>query len=289
MKLNKIDFLNDKVSNILEAFLNDYKNLFPEIDIELAKKYIKTNELFKDLTEKWYELEKKNLNEAYELYNHKYYFTDMFNCYRHYSRKYINILNKTKIEDKTFVEHYQNNIKGVLDIGCGCGFTCMHLKHIFPNSKVYGVNLKDTYQFKFCQKLTNEKNLFTLTDDYNNINDNIDLIFASEFFEHIDKPIELVINLIEKFNPKFIVTANAFNTRSIGHFSEYLVKTEIYNKYKVIFSDKKKNVELEEKDGYKIVDQKNISKIFNKYLRKNGYSKLKTGYYNSRPYIWVRN
>lgn len=316
--MNKFDFINSKPSELLDLFLKEYNKLF-KIDVEKAIKYIKTQQLFNELTEKWYELEEIDLNKAYQVYNHDYYFTDMFNCYKCYSRTYLNILYKKKInnkhlyknetdeeilknrliEDKTFYERYKNDIKGVLDIGCGCGFTCLHLKQIFKKCNICGVNLKDTYQYKFCKQLD-----FNLYNEYTKINKKIDLIFASEFFEHIEKPIELVEKLINKFNPKFIITANAFNTKSIGHFSNYIVSIDHYNKYKIkkksyypSFSSgsfgtyiynthNKKNIDYETE---RVVPSEDISKMFNKFMRDYGYSKLKTTYFNHRPYVWIKN
>lgn len=255
--MNDFDYIKGDIKHLLNIFLNEYCKLF-NINKDKSLKYIKSNKIFNKLTEKWYDLESINLNEAYKVYSHKYYFTDMFNCYKYYSKRYINILYNKPINGITFVNQYKNEINGILDIGCGCGFTCLHLKQVFKGSKVYGVNLPNTNQYNFCKTLN-----FELCSDYNNINSKIDLIFASEFFEHIKKPIELIDNLIKKFNPKFIITANAFNTRSIGHFSNYIVNG-------------------------KVISQKKISRMFNKFVKDSGYIKLKTNYYNSRPYIWIK-
>lgn len=315
--MNNFDFIKSKPNKLLDIFLIEYNKIF-KINKEKARKYIKTQELFNELTNKWYDLEEKDLKSAYNVYNHEYYFTDMYNCYRNYSRLYINMLLNKKInnkklyeketdkdilknrviENKTFYEKYKNEIKSILDIGCGCGFTCLHLKQVFK-CNVYGVNLENTFQYKFCKNLD-----FNLYSDYNKINKKIDLIFASEFFEHIEKPIELVELLINKFKPKFIITANAFNTKSIGHFSNYIVSIKHYNEYKMkkekktyfpsmfsgffgsyIYPSNNKDYN----DTEIVISSQDISKMFNKFIRYNGYSKLKTTYFNHRPFIWIKN
>lgn len=257
--------LTEKPGKLMQSFLEEYNNLF-KIDIEYAKKIIKNGELFDELTEEWYRLLKEDRENIYTVYNHYYYFTDMFNCYKNYSRKYLRVLNSGKIDvldNKTFVDYSKNDVKGILDIGCGCGFCCIHLKQLYKDASVNGVNIEDTYQYKFCKNISKTFN-FNIFPSEKDIKEKIDLIFASDFFEHIEEPLDLLNDLINHFEPKFFVIANSFNTRSIGHFEEYKVNDEI-------------------------IDQKKISRIFNKEMKKLGYEKIKTKYFNSRPDIYIKN
>ena len=49
---------------------------------------------------------------------------------------------------------------------------------------------------------------------------NIDLVFASDYFEHFESPIKH-LNEVLKVNPKLIVVANSFGSVSVGHFNIY--------------------------------------------------------------------
>ena len=69
-----------------------------------------------------------------------------------------------------------------------------------------------------------------------------------------------------KFNPKYLILANAFNTRSVGHFIKY------------------------KQGGVTCLDQKEATKHFNYRLREMyGYKKLYLGFWNDRPNVWERN
>ena len=86
------------------------------------------------------------------------------------------------------------------------------MKQIFPNQTVYATNLKETKQWKFCQMMSQQYN-FILTDDINEIPEKIDFVFASEYFEHIEKPIEHLRDLLQKNKPKYLLIANTFSTK----------------------------------------------------------------------------
>ena len=90
-----------------------------------------------------------------------------------------------------------------------------------------------------------------------------DLIFASEYFEHFYKPVDHLREVLS-LNPKALIIANAFGTISLGHFIEYEYNGKLYS-------------------------GKEISKIFNYELIKNGYRKIKTHLWNNRPNYWKKN
>ena len=64
-----------------------------------------------------------------------------------------------------------------------------------------------------------------------------------------------------------ICMANAFNTKSIGHFWFYEQKSNFF----------KKNYSAKE-----------MPRIFLKILKDNNYHKLNLGFWNNRPQIWER-
>jgi hypothetical protein len=89
-----------------------------------------------------------------------------------------------------------------------------------------------------------------------------DMIFASEYFEHIINPISHLLELI-KLQPKYFIVANTFGQRAVGHFDYYQL------------------------DG-SMVSGKEISKVFNNTLRKSGYEKVETTLWNNRPMYWKK-
>jgi len=256
--------LQIKPKALMKEFVEEYSEMF-DIDKDLAYHYIKTNERFDYLTEKWYEyLEQDDIQKAYSVYDDEYYFTDMWNCFKIYSRQYLrDMYRKSKTTDKA-INDYIQNVNTVVDTGCGVGFTTSILKEMFPNASVYGTNLKNTKQWMFCERKALKHN-FNLIEDISQVPEKeVDLFFSSEYFEHIHNPIEHVKHLVEVKNPKYFIIANAFNTNSIGHFVTY-------------------------KHGNEFIDQSVINRMFNKQLRHMGYVKIKTGLFNDRPNFWVRN
>jgi hypothetical protein len=241
-----------------EDFLKKY-NSINEIDIEKARQIITTkdydkNEYNVELRNKWY----KSLDENkpdYDLYNDKYYFTDVFFCWLNYSKKYINQIHKN-IE---LYDELKTNVKSILDIGNGIGYSTASLKQIFTDSKVYGSNIQNTYQWEF-NKLICEEYEYELVYEYPS---QIDLVFASEFYEHIEEPISHLDDIL-KLNPKYLIICNAFNTHSLGHFNSYKMNGEI-------------------------IDQSKIGKVFNKHLREKGYNMMKCGFWNNKPNVWKKN
>ena len=82
------EFLTEKPSILFDKFLNDYGNIF-DIDNDKAKTMLRDDSLFQRLTSEWYEnLDQNNLDDAFKVYDDEYYFVDIFNCYRTYSRNF---------------------------------------------------------------------------------------------------------------------------------------------------------------------------------------------------------
>jgi len=275
--MKKNNLLNEKPKALLKDFINNYKSLYEvdeEFSLKLINKCIKHYQnkskqplYLKNLMKKWYDgLDKveKNIVEDfnYSVYNDRYYFaTDLWPCFVLYSRKYILGVLKN--------ETIYNQIKkcnSIIDLGCGLGYSTAMLKQAFPNKEIIGTNLEDTEQYSFCEKMSNMYN-FKIIESEQKINKNIDVVFASEYFEHIfDAPINIQ-RLIEKIKPKFLLLANTFSQKSVGHFNYYE-----YRNY---------DAKL-----LQFVDNKKTSKIFNNVLKRLGYELVKTGMWNNRPNFW---
>jgi hypothetical protein len=235
----------------INKFLDEYCEI-DEIDRQKSYDLIKTahkgNDYQKELELRWYKsLELGEID--YSIYGDKYYFTDIFYCWWKYSRKYIQLLSTLNYTPKK-----------VIDVGNGIGYSTRQLKEIYPDAEVIGLNVIDTLQYKFNLEYCDDKG-YRMIDDLSTI-DECDLIFASEFLEHIQKPIEYLDKFI-RLNPKYIVLANSFNTYSMGHFTTYIV------------DDKE-------------IDQTKISRIVNAYLKGKNYKKVKTKFWNNKPTIWMK-
>jgi 2-polyprenyl-3-methyl-5-hydroxy-6-metoxy-1,4-benzoquinol methylase len=249
-----MNLIDQKPKQLTEDFLKRYSSIF-SIDIDKATKLI--NNARKDYSNAEYQLELERRwynNGDFTVYNDEYYFTDVWMCFLDYSRRYI----------KSFIKNIDQNFNSILDLGCGVGYTTAILKQMFPLANVHATNIIGTDQYKFCEQISKEFN-FNLYGDINAIESDIDLIFASEYFEHIQNPIGHILDIIEKFEPKYLVIANSFNTKSVGHFKEYSLLSG------------------------NIIPQENMSRLFNKTLRENGYTSLKTKIFNNKPRIWKRD
>ena len=257
--------LLEKPRELLNTFIEEY-SVIHQIDKDKALRHIKTGKTVQELKTKWYSyLDENNIDKAYSVYDDDYYFIDLWLCFKDQSRKYLRNLYKPTLKNNDSFIQLTSDAKHIVDIGCGLGHTTIALSQMYPNAKVYGTNLKNTKQWKFCEKKAEQYN-FQLLKSINDINTNVDIVFASEYFEHILKPIEHLEEIIDTLHPKYFIIANSFNRYSIGHFRTYYITGLL-------------NTEIAE-------NEKNINKIFNKRMVDLGYEKLKTKFFNDRPNIF---
>jgi 2-polyprenyl-3-methyl-5-hydroxy-6-metoxy-1,4-benzoquinol methylase len=243
-----MNILDEKPRVLMHQFVDDYCSMF-DVKKDLALQYIKTQEKFTEMTDDWYRLLNQVGFEAYEVYNYDYYFTDLWTCFANYSRGYLrNVRKQLQFDEKYTI---------IADLGCGVALTTSALKQTYPNSYVIGTNIPDTKQWKFAQHMSSKYG-FDLQPE---LRGQVDVVFASEYFEHIHTPLEHLDELVQNAKPKYFIIANAFNTRSIGHFETYF------------------------HNGVKI-DQSLISKLFNNRLRSHGYIKEKMPFFNNKPNVW---
>ena len=259
--------LLEKPSELLNAFIEEYSDIH-EIDKDKTLKHIKTGKTIEELKTKWYtHLDENNIDKAYSVYDDDYHFVDLWLCFKNQSRSYLRNLYKPTLKNDSSIIELTNDVKHIVDIGCGLGHTTIALRQMYPNAKVYGTNLKNTKQWKFCEKKAKQYD-FELLESINDINITVDMVFASEYFEHILKPIKHLKEIINTLSPKYFIIANSFNRYSIGHFRTYYITGVL-------------NIEIAE-------NEKNMNKIFNRSLIDFGYEKMKTNFFNGRPNIWKK-
>ena len=223
-------------------------------------KVIRTELKLNDQYERrWYASLASGSKPYYEVYDTDYYLAETFVCWAFYSKKYIKVLlsDKSLINRSIFSD--LQSITSVTDLGCGIGLTTASFKQLFPNIPVVGTNIEQTTQYKICKKFSQDYG-FQMQTDLSGIKPG-GLVFASEYFEHIESPIEHLIDVIKSVKPSRLLIANAFGAKAVGHFNFYKFNGKQYT-------------------------GKQISKIFNDALRKFGYEKVPTKLWNSRPTYW---
>ena len=260
-KNETLDF-NIKIEDFIESCTKyidvDKKKLRDEIDVSI-KQFRKQEKDIGELgrLEKiWYD----SLNDQidYSVYADDFYFAEVWKCWILYSRKYLKDIQKPNSLFDISIYKDMSNVNSVLDLGCGMGYTTAFLKKLFSDANVIGTNLENTLQFKLASQLGSTYD-FEIME---NLPDNdMDLIFASEYFEHIERPIEHLKEVLEKNKPTHLLIANTFNQPAIGHFINY-------------------------KNGNDVLNGKETSKVFNETLKNYGYKKIKTKLWNQRPNYW---
>ena len=191
----------------------------------------------------------------YSVYLDPYYFCEVLLCWVRYSRRTIKEMqSKKSLFGKSIIDD-MTDIDCVIDLGCGFGYTTAALKEIYPNATVIGTNIENSLQYKIAEKISTQNN-FKMKSNF--VDMKADLIFASEYFEHFERPVEHLIDVITKTNPKYLIVANSFGPMAIGHFNIY------------------KHLNL-------TLTPKQTSKLFTKTLNDFGYTKMKTNCWNSRP------
>jgi len=193
----------------------------------------------------------------WSVYNADEYLEELWYCWNTYSKQYLNSIVRSGMVNCASVFSAMGEIKGVVDLGCGIGYSTARLKQLYPSAAVFGTNFKGTPQAKVAEKLSGKYG-FSIVSNVDEISMPIDLVFASEYFEHIQNPLDHLREIVQHLCPKYFIIANAFNTKATGHFTVY----------------------------QETICQSKISRIFWKALRELGYEKVKTKLWNNRPTFW---
>lgn len=210
------------------------------------------------LEARWYD-SLKNGNPDYGVYDSIDIVPDLWACWVVYSREYLRSIASPKALPNGSIVDDIGHAECIVDLGCGIGYSTAALKQLFPKSIVIGTNLPHTAQFKICEKVSTLYG-FSVADG---LIERADLVFASEYFEHFERPIEHLEEVITKLKPTRVLTANSFNAVSLGHFSVY-------------------------RHSSLMLQGRATSRLFRKAMNAYGYKKVPTRCWNDRPTYWVK-
>ncbi len=222
------------------------------------------------LENQWYASLKAG-DPDYSVYDHEFFVSDVWACWVVYSRKYLWNFFRTTLGCSNLAQDLFRDAESVVDLGCGIGCTTAALKELFPAASVYGTQIEETFQFKVATAIGAERR-FTITPL---VHFQTDLVFASEYFEHFQRPIEHLLDILRVAKPKYLIIANSFGSHSVGHFDEYLDNRRVHVR------------EVEQIVDVKL-SNKTVGRDFNAVLRNCGYERVETGFWNNRPAVWKK-
>ena len=168
---------------------------------------------------------------------------------------------------KTAFEKMNYVPKTVLDFGAGVGLATYDLAELLSNTTVYYYNISEiqTSLFKEMLKQFPIDNIVIIDDP---LSVNAEVVFCSEFFEHIKTPEDALKYIMGIPGVKHILEASSFRFSDVaGHY-----ETFIFDNVEVSCNDAQKN--------------------FNKLMRRYGFQLSNKVYnvscWNNRPNIWVK-
>jgi len=198
----------------------------------------------------------------FNIYKEDQYLIEAWYCWHYYSRKYIQAITKPNAVQQQSVRNLLPDTATIVDLGNGLGLTTGALSNLFPNGKIIGTNVKPSTQNTIAERLANIYK-FTMTDNLTTITDPVDLIFASEYFEHHTHPIDHLNDIIKTLQPRYLLLANAFTADAIGHFNTYTING-------------------------KETEDRATNRLFSRNLREHDFNPVQTTFWNNRPALWER-
>lgn len=219
-----------------------------------------TDMLTKRLELRWYESIKQG-EPDYGVYSDDEYLAEAWYCWAKYSREYLRALTSPKLEgDRAPSDVFSPS--RIADIGCGVGYTTACLKEMWPRAEVVGTNVEGSKQAALVARMARCRGYKLECGGLDKVG-KVDLVFASEYFEHFYEPLAHLTEVLDYLAPEVVVTANAFTSRSTGHFPEYLIDGEI-------------------------VSNKRVTRRFTQAMNERGYQRVLFDVWNGRPVIWQK-
>lgn len=212
-----------------------------------------------DLEERWYASLIRD-DPDYAVYADSAYLADLWACWVVYSRRYLRAIRSDRsLLPEGSVLADLAAARSVCDLGCGFGYTTAALVELFPAATVAATNLDGTDQTAVARRV-GARCGFAVAADPSEVGP-VDLVFASEYFEHFAEPVAHLADVLRALQPRALLVANAFGGHSIGHFPRYRI-------------------------GARLLDPRAVSRLFNAALRRAGYRKVETRLWNARPSYW---
>jgi hypothetical protein len=236
------------------------KTIQDELLFLAGKKERDASNQIRRLQVRWYDSLERGVPD-YGVYSDPYYFCDIWVCWAAYSFKGVKVLADKKSFQPDGVAASLGEVRKVLDLGCGLGYTTSALSLIFPKAKVYGTNLQESWQFAFAKDVVGTR--AEIVPSVKEVGP-VDVVFASEYFEHFEKAVEHTHEIITAARPMHVIVANAFSGTAIGHFKQYKYLGKGYS-------------------------GKETSALFSSMMKHFGYKKVPTKIWNNRPALWSRD
>lgn len=211
---------------------------------------------------RWYRSLRESGVADYSVYADHQYLGELWACWSIYSRNYLVEARKMRSLAPTGVLDAVRGHGAVVDLGNGIGMSTAALRQLFPESIVYGTNLRETSQWT-VSKVMQDRFGFHMVENLNEIKSPVGLVFASEYFEHFDEPIVHLEQVVESLSPNSFLIASAFGADAIGHFDLY-------------------------QHNGTCLGKKGVGRMFNKRLVELGYMKVATSLWNNRPSLWIK-
>jgi hypothetical protein len=202
-----------------------------------------------DVEARWYRALARGTPD-FSVYAEDLMVSETWACWRVYSRKYATLM-RDLWPDPPF--------QSLADVGCGCGLTSAAFRTAWPAVAVTATQLPGTAQYRVAERLGKRFGFKVLPK----LTGRADLLFASEYLEHFQAPLDHLDELLSVGRPRWLVMANAFGSKAVGHFDEYLV------------------------DG-RTVPGKAVGRLLGRQLRSLGWLPVRTGWWNNRPAVWER-
>lgn len=260
-------FLHKNKREDFREFLESYSTIL-DFDVEemyeagerwlRAFKADETTPEYDALLAKWL-----NSNRTdFSVYDDLHYVLDSWTSWALYSSRALHLINKRASDKKEVYLLDFLSRTSALDLGAGHGYSTVAMSEILPNATVTATQLEGTHQIEFARKLFESKPrlaIQTEKDPYQKT----DIIFASEYFEHFDRPIHHLDEIMAA-DPDYLVTGNTFTVPdAVGHFEKF------YNRDEVEMTGK-------EMGGH-----------FARQVRKMGYKNQVIRFWNTTPCFWI--
>lgn len=260
-------FLQKKTRDDLREFLESYSKI---IDFDVDKMYEagerwlrtskteKTTPEYDALLKRWLDSERTD----FSVYDDPYYILDSWTSWALYSSRALHLINKRAADKKEVYLLDFLSKTSALDLGAGHGYSTVAMSEILPNATITATQLEGTHQIEFARKLFEDKPrlaIQTEKDPYKKT----DIVFASEYFEHFDRPIHHLDEVMVS-DPDYIVTGNTFTVPdAVGHFEKF------YNRDDVEMNGREMSIH------------------FAREVRKMGYNNKVIRFWNTSPCFWV--